>query len=106
MTRKQHTGDIGNTRSKSNAHLYTTLNYWYIRADLSPRTVSLVTYPSTACEHSVDLTLFLLKYTLSDILEYFLEKDDPSIQTVADFLRVYQEPYKVTLTNGKYLIYI
>lgn len=36
-----------------------------------------------------------------DILEYFLEKEDPAIQSVADFLKFYQEPYKVKLTSGE-----
>lgn len=37
------------------------------------------------------------------MLDYFLEKNDPALQDVKEFLRLYDEPYKVTLTSGKAL---
>ncbi|KAF6018280.1 C7orf62 [Bugula neritina] len=38
----------------------------------------------------------------TDVLEYLLERPDPSLQTVEEFLQIYESPYKITPASGKY----
>lgn len=45
-------------------------------------------------------------HVIVDVLEYLLERPDASIPKVSEFLEVYEEPYKVTPTSGKYLTLI
>lgn len=39
-----------------------------------------------------------------DMLEYFLEKNDPAVQEVTELLSRYEQPYQVTLHSGKFAL--
>lgn len=39
---------------------------------------------------------------VTDVLDYLLERPDPSIQGVSEFLEIYEAPYRVTPSSGKF----
>ena len=61
---------------------------------------SLHDHVITVTRHAINL--YALQ-PISDVLDYLLERSDPAVQHVEEFLQIYEDPYKVTPPSGKFL---